>query len=165
MLFGRDARDAHGRRRAIRKELHKRIGIFVRDHTCNRPCCRGVIGGKRCSTFPEAPVGVVLIGTLASSGVRNRFDNGDAIERCFSAEKTGFAFVIVVREQPEKVKAACTRSHGIDSVVRNVTVAGQGVRVVREMPAEAAVGREERSAEAAQGHKPGRIRETRVARA
>ena len=78
-------------------------------------------------------------GTLSLGRELDRFDDGNAIDRGFAAEKSGFARVLIVSCEAEEVETASAADHGINAVIGEVAIMQHSAGIIGEMAAEIAV--------------------------
>ena len=121
--------------------------------------------GNDVPALPELSCARGLEGTLTASGVFDRLDSNQSVNGRFPAEKAGLPLVLVVRYETEDVQSRRSCSHGVRAVIGNMTVPIEGVGNVREMAADIAVGREQRSCKSTKRDEPSGIGEADLSRA
>ena len=98
MLLTRPARGAYTSGNAVSEKLRKGPGIFMGDHTSDRPTYAGVYRRKRVAANKETARAAADKGPLPTGRVFEDLCIQNCAKSRLSAENSGFAFLIIVLE-------------------------------------------------------------------
>ena len=115
VLMPHKAGSAYASCRAVGQHLCQRAGILMSDHTRNRPTDRRVLGRERSPALKKMSLAAARKGALPTEGILEDFRIEECVDAGFSAKKSGFALLIVVREVSQHKHSSTDASHRTQS--------------------------------------------------
>src|ERR1700722_577742 len=105
--------------RAIGQHFCQGAGVFVSDHTRNRPTDGSVFGRKRGPALKKMPPVAARKGAFPACDIFDKFRVQQYVDASFSAEQSGFALLIIALQVAPEEHSRTNASHCTEPSIGN----------------------------------------------